>query len=116
MVRARRSCLSVPASSERMLAKARTLPADEVVIDLEDSVRPEMKDEARARAASALESWEGPAVAVRINPLSSAWGAEDVVAVSGADSLVVPKVDDPATLAEVDELLGSSDAGLQALI
>src|SRR4051812_14004029 len=116
MVLARRSCLSVPGSSERMLAKARTLPVDEVVIDLEDSVSPEMKEEARARAALALETWEGPAVAVRINPLSSAWGKEDVAAVSGADSLVVPKVEAPSTLAEVDELLGSAGTGLQALI
>ena len=116
MVRSRRSCLSVPASSERMLAKAAGLPADEVVIDLEDSVVPEMKEEARARAVEALGSWEGPAVAVRINPLSSAWGAADVAALAGADMLVVPKVEDPATLVEVDALLGSSKAGLQALI
>ena len=61
----------------------------------------------------ALGSWEGPAVAVRINPLSSAWGAADVATLAGADMLVVPKVEDPATLVEVDALLGSSKAGLK---
>ncbi len=117
MVRSRRSCLSVPGSSERMLAKAATLPADEVVIDLEDSVSPEMKDSARTAVAAALRSWEGSPVAVRINPLSSPWGADDVAAAHEAATLVVPKVEDPTTLAEVDRLLGSaSEAGLQALI
>jgi citrate lyase subunit beta / citryl-CoA lyase len=117
MVRSRRSCLSVPGSSQRMLAKAAMLPADEVVIDLEDSVVPEMKEEARARAVEALAGWEGPTVAVRVNPLASDWGREDVTAVAGAtDTIVVPKVEDPGTLAEVDHVLGSSDTGLQALI
>src|SRR3954468_11786217 len=98
MVRSRRSCLSVPGSSERMLAKAATLPADEVIIDLEDSVVPERKEEARALAVSTIGSWSGgAALAVRINPLSTAWGRDDVVALSGAGaalgSLVVPKVE-----------------------
>src|SRR4051812_363889 len=99
MVRSRRSCLSVPGSSERMLAKAASLPADEVIIDLEDSVVPERKEEARALAVAAVGSWPpgSLALAVRINPLSSAWGRDDVVALAGArsalGSLVVPKVE-----------------------
>jgi citrate lyase subunit beta / citryl-CoA lyase len=121
MVRSRRSCLSVPGSSERMLAKAASLPADEVVIDLEDSVVPERKEEARALVAKTLQSWEGPPAAVRINPLSSEWGKADVAGLAGAGdtlgSLVVPKVESPAELTEVDRQLGGfSGTGLQALI
>jgi citrate lyase subunit beta / citryl-CoA lyase len=121
MVRSRRSCLSVPGSSERMLAKAAGLPADEVVIDLEDSVVPERKEEARALAVEVLRSWEGPAAAVRINPLSSERGERDVVELAGAGgalgSLVVPKVESPDELLEVDRLLGEhSGLRLQALI
>ena len=66
-----------------MLAKARELPADEVILDLEDSVVPERKDEARATAVAAIGdgSWDGRAVAVRVNPLESDWGREDVTQV-----------------------------------
>src|SRR4051794_18546476 len=110
MVRSRRSCLSVPGSSERMLEKAAGLPADEVIIDLEDSVVPERKEEGRALAVSALQSWEGPAVAVRINPLSTEWGEGDVAELAGGGeavgSLVVPKVESAAELSEVDRLVG----------
>src|SRR4051812_1456406 len=122
MVRSRRSCLSVPGSSERMLAKAASLPADEVIIDLEDSVVPERKEEARALAVSAVGAWSGvAALAVRINPPSSEWGRADVEALAGAGSalgsLVVPKVESADELAEVDGLLGvGSSVGLQALI
>jgi citrate lyase subunit beta/citryl-CoA lyase len=115
----RRSCLSVPGSSERMLAKAAGLPADEVVIDLEDSVVPGAKEQARGLTVAALGSWQGPPVAVRINPLSGEWGREDVAALAGVEglgSLVVPKVEAAAALVEVDGLLGDSAAGLQALI
>jgi len=104
-----------------MLAKAADLPADEVVIDLEDSVVPERKQEARGLVLRALPSWEGPPVAVRINPLSSEWGRQDVAELLGAGdalgSLVVPKVESATELAEVDRLLGRGSAlGLQALI
>jgi citrate lyase subunit beta / citryl-CoA lyase len=119
MVRSRRSCLSVPGSSERMLAKAAGLSADEVVIDLEDSVVPGAKEEARRLTVAALGSWQGPPVAVRINPVLGAWGREDVAALAGVEglgSLVVPKVEAAAALVEVDGLLGDSAVGLQALI
>ena len=60
---ARRSCLSVPGSSEKMLAKAPGLPADEIVVDLEDAVAAGAKDEARARVVAALagDAWRGRA-------------------------------------------------------
>ena len=114
MATARRSCLSVPGSSERMLAKAQELPADEVVIDLEDSVVPERKEEARAVATAAVRDgeWGGRAVAVRINPLATEWGRDDVAALVEAGdalgSLVIPKVESPEEVEQVDSLLGAA--------
>jgi citrate lyase subunit beta / citryl-CoA lyase len=119
MVTPRRSCLAVPGSSEKMLAKARGLPADEVVIDLEDSVKPERKEEARGMTVEALQSWKGPAVAVRINQLSTEWGEPDAAELAGGPgalgSVVVPKVESPDQLVEVDRLLGG-EIDLQVLI
>ena len=67
--------MSVPASSERFLAKARELAADEVMLDLEDSVAPAAKDTARDLAVGALKAggWDGRLVAVRINGASTPW-------------------------------------------
>ena len=119
MTDSRRSCLSVPASSEKMLAKARSLPADEVVIDLEDSVPAELKEEARAATVAALgEDWGDRAVAVRVNPVGGEWwerDAADLAAAGGAlSSLVVPKVEHAADVEAVAAVAG--ELGLQALI
>jgi citrate lyase subunit beta/citryl-CoA lyase len=75
--------MSVPASSERFLAKARELAADEVMLDLEDSVAPAAKDTARDLAVGALKAggWDGRLVAVRINGASTPWAYKDVIAV-----------------------------------
>jgi citrate lyase subunit beta/citryl-CoA lyase len=119
-MRSRRSCLSVPGSSPRMLAKAPTLPADEVFMDLEDSVAPQAKGAARenVRRALAEGEWGGKTVGVRINGVSTRWCYRDVVDVvegdllgSGAgrggvlDLLVVPKVEQAADVVFVDRLL-----------
>ena len=126
--RARRSCLSVPGSSERMLEKAMGLEADEIVIDLEDSVVPEAKEPARRQVARFLAGHRSgsAAVAVRVNPLEGPWGAADVleltrVAGSRIDSLIVPKVERAADIVEVERRLDSVGDGvagvrLQALI
>jgi len=130
MASSRRSCLSVPGSSDRMLAKARELPADELVIDLEDSVVPDYKEGARATAIAAIRdgSWGERSVAVRVNPLATEWGPRDIENVvagagKGLGGLVVPKVEAPADLEELDSLLdeterraGREPVGLQALI
>jgi len=96
-----------------MLDKARSLPADEIVIDLEDSVTLEHKAEARATVAGALSEgeWTARSVAVRINETSSRFCHRDVIEVTeragGALScLVVPKVEAPEDLRFVDRLLG----------
>lgn len=106
-----------------MLAKAQGLPADEVVVDLEDSVAADAKDEARATVVSALAdaTWQGPVVAVRVNGLATEWFARDVEeVVAGAGhalgSLVVPKVESAEDVRAVERQLGGTSLGLQALI
>ncbi|HXC80624.1 MAG TPA: CoA ester lyase [Trebonia sp.] len=115
--------MSVPASSERFLAKARDLAADEVMLDLEDSVAPAAKEAARGLAVAALAAggWDGKLVAVRINGATTPWAYQDVIAiVEGApgavDSLVLPKVGSATQVAWLDLLLGQVEqaAGVPA--
>jgi citrate lyase subunit beta/citryl-CoA lyase len=130
-MRARRSCLSVPGSSEKMLAKARHLPADEVIIDLEDSVTAQRKDAARSAVAAAIRDgrWQARTLAVRINGTATRWCHRDVIelvetAGAALACLIVPKVERPGDLAFVDTLLGMVEEetgrhqpiGLEALI
>jgi len=96
-----------------MLDKARSLPADEIVIDLEDSVTVEHKDEARAAVAAALSEgqWAARSVVVRINEPASRFCHRDVVEIveragEALTGLVVPKVEEPDDLRFVDRLLG----------
>ena len=119
----RRSCLSVPASSERFLAKARDLPVDEVMLDLEDSVAPGEKSVARELAVKALrDGGFGPKlIAVRVNDATTPWSYQDVVAVlAGApgtvSSLILPKVSSPSHLIWLDVLLSQAEqaAGVPA--
>jgi len=96
-----------------MLDKARSLPADEIVIDLEDSVTVEHKDEARAAVAAALSEgqWAARSVVVRINEPASRFCHRDVIEIveragDALTGLVVPKVEEPDDLRFVDRLLG----------
>lgn len=118
-MRARRSCLSVPASSQRMLEKARSLPADEIVIDLEDAVPDDLKEGARAAAAAALaQDWGRRAVAVRINAVGGEHWRDDVADLAAAGgaltSLVVPKCERAADVQAV--ATAAPGIALQALI
>jgi citrate lyase subunit beta/citryl-CoA lyase len=107
-----------------MLAKALSLPADEVFFDLEDSVAPDRKDEARANVAEALRRARGGAdrpLGVRINDVATAWWEEDLAAVASlpVDFVTIPKVHRPEQVALVDDVLGGSapaSVGLQVLI
>jgi citrate lyase subunit beta/citryl-CoA lyase len=112
--RARRSCLSVPASSERFIASARRLPADEVFLDLEDSVAPAAKDDARALAAAALGAgeWRANVLGVRINGASSPWSFGDVLAVTSdrLDVIILPKVRSPRDVIWLDVLLSQVES------
>ncbi len=96
-MRPRRSVLYMPGSNARALEKGRTLGADALILDIEDSVAPEAKAEARVGIASALaEGGYGlREIAIRVNSLDSGWGQDDLraVAVMGADAVVLPKVE-----------------------
>jgi len=108
-VRPRRSVLYVPASNERALDKAADLPCDTVIFDLEDGVGPTEKPAAR----EALARWFAAAgtrakeYVVRINALSSEWGANDADAALGwrPDALLVPKIEDAGDIGRAEALL-----------
>ena len=81
----RRSLLYVPAVNARATDKARTLPCDVVILDLEDSVAPEAKDQARQAAVAAIAAGFGQRqVALRCNGLDTPWGAADLQAAAAA--------------------------------
>jgi citrate lyase subunit beta/citryl-CoA lyase len=111
--RLRRSCLAVPGSSEKMLAKAATLPADQIFLDLEDAVAPlEKNDATRQRVVDALrdQDWRATTKVVRVNAVSTPWCFRDLVyVVEGAgdalDCLMLPKVETPADIHFADRLL-----------
>jgi citrate lyase subunit beta/citryl-CoA lyase len=110
--RARRSCLSVPASSPKMLGKAPGLPADEVFIDLEDSVAPAEKEGARKNVIAALNDndWGGKTVVVRVNGVYTHWCYRDVIEIVEAagqhiDCVMIPKVQYPSDVTFVADLL-----------
>ena len=112
VTRPRRSCLSVPGSSPKMLAKAPSLPADEVFMDLEDSVAPGAKEEARGSVVQALTEvdWTGKTVVVRINGVYTKWCYRDVIEIAEnageiVDCLMVPKVEYASDVTFVAELL-----------
>ena len=109
----RRSFLYVPGSEERKLAKAQTLGADAVILDLEDSVAPERKAEARERISGLLRGAPNPATEwlVRLNGVMSPHFEADLTCavLAAPDGLVIPKVDDPGTLQEVDRRLASAE-------
>ena len=110
--RPRRSCLSVPGSSTKMLAKAPALPADEIFLDLEDSVAPQQKEAARGNVIEALQrgDWGEQTVVVRINAIDTRWAYRDVINVVEAagehlDCIMIPKVQAPGEVEFVDHLL-----------
>lgn len=103
MQRPLRSVLYIPASKARALDKARSLPADAIIFDLEDAVTPDEKPQARALLDQTLTGMSfGPRLRiVRINALDTPWGEEDAALFGrhhGVDALLLPKVDGPAHL------------------
>ena len=105
-----RSVLYIPGSKPRALEKARSLPADAIIFDLEDAVAPDEKAAARTTLTQALaEGGYGARVKiVRINDLATEWGAEDAQAVRsmGADAVLLPKVNGPAELDALAQIPG----------
>jgi citrate lyase subunit beta/citryl-CoA lyase len=113
-LRPRRSVLYMPAANERALEKARSIAADALIFDLEDAVAPDAKEVARANAVAAARSgaYGRREVTIRCNGLHTPWGADDVAAAatSGADAVVIPKVDSHAYLDEVARQLDAAGA------
>jgi citrate lyase subunit beta/citryl-CoA lyase len=108
----RRSCLSVPGSSERFLAKAPGVPADMTFLDLEDAVAPLEKEGARAKVVAAIRElpWDDRVICVRVNAWDTRWTYGDVIeVVSGAgerlDEIMLPKVQTAAEVVALDLLL-----------
>jgi len=115
--RPRRSVLYLPASNPRAIEKARSLPADVIVLDLEDAVAPEAKEAAREAAVAAVRAggFGQREVVIRANGLDTPWGADDLAAIagSGADAAAVPKVSSPDDVAACEAALAGAPASLQ---
>ena len=104
----------MPGSNARALEKARTLPADVLVLDLEDAVAPEMKLQARAQVAAAVRAggYGHREIVVRVNALGTSWGRDDIAAAaaSGADAVLLPKVESVETVSAAIGVLGPAPA------
>jgi len=113
--RPRRSVLYMPGSNARALEKGRVLPADGLILDLEDAVAPDAKTLARERivAAIAAGGYGGREIIVRVNGLDSPWGADDLAAVAacGADAILLPKVESAAMVRDLAERMAAAGAG-----
>lgn len=115
--RSRRTELSVPANNLRFIAKAAASAADEIILDLEDSIAPAMRPEARRIAAQALNDtdWGHRLRAVRVNDVRTQWFYQDLIAVveaAGAniDAIILPKVNRPEDVYMLDMLLSQIEA------
>ncbi|MFI0712427.1 HpcH/HpaI aldolase/citrate lyase family protein [Streptomyces inhibens] len=114
ILRPRRSVLYMPGANERALEKAKSLPADALILDLEDAVAPDAKADARKRVAAAAASGEygHREVTIRVNGPGTAWHADDLraAAEAGPDAVVVPKVDSAETVREIERALEAAGA------
>jgi len=123
-LRPRRSVLYMPGANARALDKARSLPADGLILDLEDAVAPDAKELARQQVVAAVRAggYGAREKIVRINALASAWGRADVAAVAtcGADAVLAPKIESQqdvvALVAALDEAGAPSDLPVWAMI
>lgn len=113
-VKVRRSVLYMPAANERALEKAKSIPADAIIFDLEDAVAPDAKELARGQAVAAANSGEygDRELTIRCNGLDTPWGADDITAAatSGASAVVIPKVDSAAYLDQISAALDAAGA------
>lgn len=112
--RPRRSVLYMPGANERALEKAKGLPADAIIFDLEDAVAPDAKAEARDRVCAAVGSgaYGKRELTIRVNGLDTQWHADDVTAAAaaGPSAVVVPKINSAADVAAVERALEAAGA------
>src|SRR5205807_6689897 len=120
MIRPRRSVLYMPGSNARAIEKAKTLPADAIILDLEDSVAPEAKAAARERVVKAVAAggFGRREVVVRVNGLDTAWHVDDFTEVAHAvpDAILVPKITTPQQLEAIGQRLLDMHANLRIKI
>lgn len=111
--RPRRSVLYMPGSNARALDKAKEIPADALILDLEDAVAPGAKEEARAQVCAAVKGggYGKRELVIRVNGLETPWGLDDIkaAAAAGPDAILVPKINSAADVERAEEAL--SDAG-----
>lgn len=112
LFRLRRSVLSVPGNRERMIEKAQNLPADVVMLDLEDSVPIDQKDIARKIVVFMLKNgtWKAPTLSIRVNPMDSPWAYRDIIDIvencgDRLNTVIIPKVNHPCEVKTVDYLV-----------
>jgi citrate lyase subunit beta/citryl-CoA lyase len=113
-VRPRRSVLYMPGSNDRALEKAKTIPADALILDLEDAVAPDAKTEAREKVCAAVKAggYGKRELIIRVNALETPWGADDLKAASqaGPDAILVPKVGRPGDIISAAKVVTAADA------
>lgn len=113
--RPRRSCLYMPGANAKALEKAKTLAADVLLLDLEDSVAPEAKEAARAQVAAAVQAggYGKREVIVRVNALATPWGRGDIAAAGGArpDGVLAPKVETGEEVEALDDAMTEAGFG-----
>ncbi|MBI3701524.1 MAG: CoA ester lyase [Afipia sp.] len=116
MIRPRRSVLFMPGSNARALEKARNLPADGIILDLEDSVAPDSKPLARDQIAQAVaaKGFGKREIIIRTNNLESPWWADDMAMAAKAqpDGVLVPKISGPDDIQKIEAKLSSLKADL----
>ncbi|MDH4171410.1 MAG: CoA ester lyase [Acidimicrobiia bacterium] len=119
-LRPRRSVLYMPAANQRALEKAKSIPCDAIIFDLEDAVAPDAKEAARAQAVAAVGSgaYGDRELTIRCNGIDTDWGRDDLAAVatSGAAAVVVPKVSGAEHLAAVATVLHQAGAPAELTI
>ena len=110
-IRPRRSALYMPGSNARALEKAKSLPADVVIVDLEDSIAPAMKQAARTQAVAALQAggYGRREMVLRINGMGTPWFEDDLAAAASVapDAVLVPKIETPLELKLIGEKLAA---------
>jgi citrate lyase subunit beta/citryl-CoA lyase len=116
-IRPRRSALYMPGANARALEKARTLPADVIIIDLEDAVAPEAKPAVREQACAAIKArgFGSREVVLRVNGLDTPWAEDDFAAAiaAGPDAVLIPKVASPEQLQAAGNKISRAPRALQ---
>jgi len=114
LLRPRRSVLYMPGANERALEKAQTIPADALILDLEDAVAPDAKPGARDRVCAAAASglYGGREIAIRANGIGTPWHDDDLraIAAAGPAAVVVPKINSAAEVHQIAEALEAGGA------